>query len=99
MVCRPALQFNLLSILKADLAIDHVRGGVISGVAVTKPALRAGVVPKLNFRLFGKHFHRPRLQGWPANDAEREPSIYGIGLESAKQDVQGRIIRAEACVG
>jgi len=57
MVCGPALEFHLLAVLEADLAINHVRGGVVSRFAVTNPALRACIVPKLNFGLFGDEFH------------------------------------------
>jgi hypothetical protein len=89
-VRRPAFEFNLLAILQADLAIDHVRGGVISSFAITNPALRAGVMPELNLGLFSDQFHKLNLLGWAAHGAKREPSIYGIRLESAKQDVHLR---------
>jgi hypothetical protein len=87
MVCGPTLEDHLLALLKANLAIDHVCGGVVSSVAITDPALRACIVPKLNFSLFGDQFHRLYLLGCPAIGTELERSLYGIPSESAKQDL------------
>ncbi len=87
MVCGPALEFNLMSVLKADLAVDHVRSGVISSFAIANPTLRACIMPELNFGLSGYQFHKIGLLGWPAHGAKREPSIYGFRSESTKQGV------------
>jgi len=87
MVCGPTLEGHLLALLEANLAIDHVCGGVVSGVAIIDPALRASIVPKLNFSLFGGQFHRLYLLGCSANGTELERLLYGIPSESAKQEL------------
>jgi hypothetical protein len=58
---------------------------VISSFAITKAALRASIMPKMNFSLLGDHFHRLYLLGWLAYGAKFEPSLYGIRSESAKR--------------
>jgi hypothetical protein len=81
----PTLEFHLLALLKANFTINHVRSGVVPRFAITDPALRACVLPKLNFSLFGDHFHSHYLLGYPADSAERQRSLYGIGSKSSKR--------------
>lgn len=63
MGCRPALELYRLPLLKANLTIDHVRGGMVASVAITGPAVRTCIVPKLNLGLPGGHFHGLGLMG------------------------------------
>jgi len=81
----PALEFYLLALLKANFTINHVRSGVIPRFIITEPALRACILPKLNFGLFRNHFHPHYLLGYPADSAERQPPLYGIRSKSAKR--------------
>jgi hypothetical protein len=72
MVCWPALEFSLIAILKADLAVGHMRRRIISGVSISHPALRASIMPKRNFGLFGYDFHQMDPLGWAAHGPNGE---------------------------
>lgn len=87
MVDVPALELDLLAVLKANFTINHVLLRMIACLRIAYAAFRAGIVPKLNIRLLGdgSHFKISRLCPRKPPHSNHDP--YRACAESTKQNL------------